>query len=148
MKVVLMDNIKSLGKKLDVVDVSEGYARNYLFPRKLAVAADNKSLSEANNKKEAIKFKQDTERKNALAVKSKIEEIVLEFKLKAAENGKLFGSVTSKEISDLLKDKTTITIDKKKITLDEQIKRTGTYTAKVKLYEGIVANLKVRIVEI
>lgn len=147
MKVVLTENVKNIGKKLDVVDVSEGYARNYLIPRKLAKPADNKSLSEANTKKEAIKFKQDTERDAANKKKEQIEKITLEFKLKTAEGGKLFGSVTSKEIGDKLKEQSGIEIDKKKIVLEDAIKVTGTYTAKVKLYEGIVANLKVKVLE-
>lgn len=147
MKVVLTENVKGIGKKLDTVNVSEGYARNYLIPRKLAVPADNKSLSEANTKKEAIKFKQDTERELAKNKKGQIEEITLEFKLKAAEGGKLFGSVTSKEIGDKLKAEKGIDVDKKKIALEDAIKTTGTYIAKVKLYEGIVANLKVKVVE-
>ena len=103
MKVVLTENVKGIGKKLDVVNVSEGYARNYLIPRKLAKPADNQSLSEANTKKEAIKYKQDTERDLAAKKKEQIEQTILEFKLKTAEGGKLFGSVTSKEISDELK---------------------------------------------
>ena len=147
MKVVLTENVKGIGKKLDVVNVSEGYARNYLIPRKLAKPADNKSLSEANTKKEAIKFKQDTERDLAAKKKEQIEQVTLEFKLKTAEGGKLFGSVTSKEISDELKTKSGIEVDKKKIILEDAIKMIGTYTAKVKLYEGITANLKVNVLE-
>ena len=145
MKVVLNENVKGLGKKLDIVNVSEGYARNFLFPKKLAVAADNKAVSEATTKKEAIKFKKDTDRENALNVKSEIEKIVVTFKLKTAENGKLFGSVTSKEISEELKKTSGIEIDKKKIMLEDAVKTTGTYTAKVKLYEGVIADLKVKV---
>lgn len=148
MKVVLNENVKGLGKKLDVVNVSEGYARNYLFPKKLASIADNKSVSEATTKKEAIKFKQDTEREKSLKIKEEIEKQTLEFKSKAAEGGKLFGSITSKEIAEELKRVCGITIDKKKVSLENTIKTTGMYTAKVKLYEGISANLKVRVVEI
>ena len=147
MKVVLTENVKGIGKKLDVVNVSEGYARNYLIPRKLAKPADNKSLSEANTKKEAIKFKEDTQRDLAIKKKQQIEQIELQFKLKTAEGGKLFGSVTSKEISDKLKETSNIEVDKKKIVLDDAIKQIGTYTAKVKLYEGIIANLKVIVLE-
>ena len=147
MKVVLTENVKGIGKKLDIVNVSEGYARNYLIPRKLAKPADNKSLSEANTKKEAIKFKQDTERDLALKKKEQIEKVALEFRLKTAEGGKLFGSVTSKEISDELKAKCGLEIDKKKIMLEDAIKMIGVYTAKVKLYEGITASLKVSVVE-
>lgn len=148
MKVVLTENVKGVGKKLDVVNVSEGYARNFLIPRNLAKLADNKSLSEANTKKEAIKFRQDTDRESARNQKEQIEKVTLEFKLKTAENGKLFGSVTSKEIAEELKKITNITVDKKKIVLDDLIKQTGTYVANVKLYEGIVAKLKVRIVNL
>ena len=147
MQVVLNENVKGLGKKLDVVNVSEGYARNYLIPRKLAAPADNKSLSETKSKKDAIKFKQDTDRAKAQEQKVEIEKVTLEFKMKTAENGKLFGSVTSKEIKEKLEEQAKIVVDKKKILLEDQIKTTGMYTAKVKLYEGIVANLKVRIVE-
>ena len=145
MKVVLNENVKGLGKKLDIVNVSEGYARNFLFPKKLATPADNKSVSEATTKKSAIQFKKDTDRENAQELKTKIEEIIVDFKVKTADNGKLFGSVTSKEISDELKKTSGIDVDKKKITLDDSIKTTGVYTAKVKLYEGVIANLKVRV---
>ena len=145
MKVVLNENVKGLGKKLDIVNVSEGYARNFLFPKKLATPADNKSVSEATTKKSAIQFKKDTDREHAQELKAKIDEIIVDFKVKTADNGKLFGSVTSKEISDELKKTSGIDVDKKKITLDDTIKTTGVYTAKVKLYEGVIANLKVRV---
>lgn len=147
MKVVLNENVKGLGKKLDIVNVSEGYARNYLFPKKLASAADNKSVSEATTKKEAIKFKQDTEREKALKIKEEIEKVTLEFNSKA-QDGKLFGSITSKEIAEELKKVCNIVVDKKKISLESTIKTIGIYNAKVKLYEGISAKLKVRVVEI
>ena len=147
MQVVLNENVKGLGKKLDIVNVSEGYARNYLIPRKLASIADNKTISESGSKKEAIKYKQETERKKAIEEKEKIEKVLLDFKLKTAENGKLFGSVTAKEISDELKKISGIEVDKKKITF-ETIKLPGTYTAKVKLYEGVIANLRVRVVNV
>ena len=146
MKVVLMENVKGLGKKLDVVNVSEGYARNYLMPRNLAKIADNKSVSEASTKKAAMQFKQDTQRAGAMKQKEEIEKISLSFSVKAADNGKLFGSITSKEISEKLFETSKISIDKKKIILDEQIKTTGAYTANVKLYEGIIAKLKVNVV--
>lgn len=147
MQVVLNENVKGLGKKLDVVNVSEGYARNYLIPRKLAKVADNKALSESGSKKEAIQFKIETERKKAIENKEKIEKVILEFKLKTAENGKLFGSVTAKEIADELKKISGIEVEKKKIQL-ESIKSIGIYTAKVKLYEGVIANLKLRILSV
>lgn len=148
MKVVLIADVKNLGKKLDTVNVSEGYARNYLFPKKLATEADNKAISEATTKKEAMKYKKDTDREEALKEKIKLEELTLEFKYKTAENGKFFGSVTSKEIAEKLKQVANTEVDKRKIVLEDTIKIVGTYTAKIKLYEGIIANIKVRVIEI
>lgn len=146
MKVVLLENVKALGKKLDIVEVSEGYARNYLLPRKLAKLADNKALSEAKSQKSAIDFKHQTQKEEACKIKQLIEQNLLEFKLKA-KNGKFFGSVTSKEISDNIKTKLSLDIDKKKIDLEIPIKTAGMYTAKIKLYEGVIANAKVKVEE-
>ena len=146
MKVVLNKDIKGLGKKLQIVEVSEGYARNYLLPKNLATIADNKSINEANNKKEAQKFKKDTEIQEANKIKEKIEKGYIEFKHKIGDNGKLFGSVTEKEIAEEIEHKYDVKIDKKKITLKEPIKQLGAYTVAVKLYEGVVANIKISVV--
>lgn len=148
MRVILNQDIKGIGKKLDKVEVSEGYARNYLLPRKLAVAADTKAELEANSKKQAIKFKQDTERGKALEIKERIEQTVIEFRLKNGENGKLFGSVTNKEIKEKLDEKLNIDFDKKKIELENVIKSEGMFNANIKLYEGVVAKLKIKVVGI
>ncbi len=146
MKVVLNQDVKGVGKKLQVVEVSEGYARNFLLPKKFANIADNKSLNEARTKEEANKFKKDTELSKAKMQKEKIEKIYIEFKEKKGANGKLFGSVTEKEIAEKLNEKLGIDINKKKITLDEPIKQVGNYRANIKLYEGVVANLKILVV--
>ena len=146
MKVVLNKDIKGIGKKLQIVDVSEGYARNYLIPKKLANLADNKNVSEAKTKKEAEQFKKATEKQEAVELKAKIEKIYVEFKEKQGVGGKLFGSVTEKEISKKLNQKLNIDINKKKITLKDPIKNVGTYTAEIKLYEGVVAKLKIVVV--
>ncbi len=146
MKVVLNKDVKGIGKRLDIVEVSEGYARNYLIPRKLAVVADNKSTSEAKTKKEAIQYKKDTERENAEKLKEKLEKTVIEFRLKVGEGNKLFGSVTNKEIKDKLKETSSIDIDRKKIELKGVVKTTGMYEANIKLYEGIIAKLKIKVV--
>ena len=146
MRVVLNQDVKGVGKKLQVVEVSEGYARNFLLPKKLANIADNKSLNEAKTKKEADKFRKDTEFANAKVQKEKIEKIYIEFKEKNGANGKLFGSVTEKEIAEKLNEKLGIEISKKKITLSEPIKQVGNYSAQIKLYEGVVANLKILVV--
>ncbi len=146
MKVVLNKDIKGIGKKLQIVDVSEGYARNYLIPKKLANLADNKNVSEAKTKKEAEQFKKATEKQEAVELKAKIEKIYIEFKEKQGVGGKLFGSVTEKEISEKLNQKLNVDINKKKITLKDPIKNVGTYTAEIKLYEGVVAKLKIVVV--
>ncbi len=146
MKVVLNKDIKGIGKKLQVIEVSEGYARNYLLPRKLAVIADNKNLSEAKSKVEAQKFKKDTEREEALQIKEKIEKTFIEFREKQGSGGKLFGSVTEKEISEKLKEKINIEVSKKKISLKVPIKNVGNYVADIKLYEGVNAKLKIVVI--
>lgn len=148
MKVILNQDVKGLGKKLDKVEVNEGYARNYLLPRKIASIADNKTESEANSKKQSIQFKKDTERENAVNVKEKIEKLVIEFRLKLGDGNKLFGSVTNKEVKEKLMEVSKIDIDKKKIELDTQVKTPGMYSANIKLYEGVIAKLKIRVVGI
>lgn len=148
MKVVLMKDVKGIGKKLDVVDVSEGYARNYLLPRKIATIADNKSLNETKTKLEARQFKKNTEIEEANKLKGILEKGYLEFKHKIGDNGKLFGSVTEKEIADEIEKKYNIKVDKKKITLKFPIKEVGSYTVKAKLYEGVVADIKISVVRL
>ena len=146
MKVVLNQDVKGLGKKLQIVDVSEGYARNFLLPRKLAVIADNKNINEANTKNEALKFKKKTEFEAAKKQKELLEKCFIEFKHKVGDGGKLFGSVTEKEIADEIKMKFKLNIDKKKIVINVPIKQLGSYTVDIKLYEGIVAKLKIVVV--
>ena len=148
MKVILNQDVKGLGKKLDKVEVNEGYARNFLLPRKIASIADSKTEAEATSKKQAIKFKKDTEREKAIELKGKIEKTVVEFRLKLGDGNKLFGSVTNKEVKEKLLEVSKIDIDKKKIELEGQVKTPGMYTASIKLYEGVVAKLKVRVVGI
>lgn len=148
MKVILNQDVKGLGKKLDKVEVNEGYARNFLLPRKIASIADNKTESEANSKKQAIQFKKDTDRENAVKLKERIEKLVLEFRLKLGEGNKLFGSVTNKEVKEKLMEVAKIDIDKKKIELENAVKTPGMYNANIKLYEGVIAKLKVKVVGI
>lgn len=146
MKVILNKDIKGIGKKLQMVEVSEGYARNYLLPRKLASLADNKSINEAKAKNDAASFKKQTEIKEAKELKEKIEKGYIKFKHKIGEGGKLFGSVTEKDVADEIGKVYNIKIDKKKITLKTPIKELGSYTADVKLYEGIIAQVKISVV--
>lgn len=146
MKVVLNQDIKGIGKKLQIVEVSEGYARNFLIPKKLASVADPKSINEAKTKNDALKYKKDTEKQAAEDNKKNIEKTYIEFKHKIGENGKLFGSVTEKEIADELENKFSIKVDKKKISLEDSVKVAGTYVANIKLYEGVVAKLKIVVI--
>lgn len=143
MKVVLNQDVKGIGKKLQIVEVSEGYARNFLLPRKLANIADNKSINEANTKSEALKFKKKTEYDNAISLKEKIENTTINFKHKVGEGQKLFGSVTEKEIADELNKTLKLDLSKKKVTLNSPIKSIGTFSANIKLYEGVIAKAKI-----
>ena len=146
MKVILLDNIKGVGKKDEIINASDGYARNYLFPKKLAVEATKENLGKLESKNEANKFKKQNEKNDALEVANKLKELVLTIKVKAGENGKIFGGVTSKEISENLKEQYKIEIDKKKIEVKETIKNIGRFTINIKLYEGVNAKLTVNII--
>lgn len=146
MKVILLDNIKGVGKKDEVINASDGYARNYLFPKKLAVEATKENLGKLESKNEANKFKKQNEKNDAIEVANKLKELVLTIKVKAGENGKIFGGVTSKEISENLKEQYKIEIDKKKIEVKETIKNIGRFTINIKLYEGVNAKLTVNII--
>ena len=139
MKVILLGDIKGVGKKDQVIEASDGYARNFLFPKKLAVEANNENMSK-------LKSRKDTEKKEAEELAKKLTGIMLKIKVRAGENGKIFGGVTSKEISEGLKKDYKIEIDKKKIILSETIKTLGNVTVDVKLYEGVMGKLKVDII--
>ena len=146
MKVILLDNIKGVGKKDEIINASDGYARNYLFPKKLAVEATKENLGKLESKNEANKFKKQNEKNDAIEVANKLKELVLTIKVKAGENGKIFGGVTSKEISENLKEQYKIEIDKKNIEVKETIKNIGRFTINIKLYEGVNAKLTVNII--
>ena len=146
MKVILIENIKGVGKKDEIINASDGYARNYLFPKKLAVEATKENLGKLESKNEANKFKKQNEKNDAIEVANKLKELVLTIKVKAGENGKIFGGVTSKEISENLKEQYKIEIDKKKIEVKETIKNIGRFTINIKLYEGVNAKLTVNII--
>lgn len=146
MKVILLQDIKSVGKKGQILDASDGYARNFLLPKKLAVIADNANLNELKTKQDANKYKRDMTMANAKELVEKMKNFELTFKIKAGENGKTFGSVTAKDIADELNKKYFVEVDKKKIGLNDAIKTIGVYTIDVKLFEGIVGKLKVSVI--
>lgn len=145
MKVILKQDVKGLGKKEDLVNVSDGYARNFLFPRGLAAEANAANINIMNTKKEAEKTKKDRELAQARELAQKLKDMEVVIKAKSGENGKLFGSITSKDISDALKKDFKLDIDKKKIVMPEPIKSTGTVELDVKLYPEVSSKLKVRI---
>ena len=145
MKVILQKDIKSVGKKGQILGASDGYARNYLLPKKLAVIADATNLNELKTKQDANKYKRDMTMANAKELVEKMKSFELTFKIKAGENGKTFGSVTAKDIADELNKKYFVEVDKKKIGLADAIKTIGIYTIDVKLFEGIVGKLKVTV---
>lgn len=141
MKVILIEDVKGLGKKNDLVNAKTGYARNFLFPNNLAIEAtkENKQAWEERMEKEAEEFAKN--KSEALELKEKLEKISLTITKKAGEQGKLFGSVTTQEIADKLNEKG-YDIDKKKIELKDIIKLAGIYTAKVRVFPEIAADVK------
>jgi len=147
MKVVLLKDVKGQGKAGQVVEVSDGYARNFLLPKKLAVEADAKALNEIKNKEAAQKFKIETERAKALETAKKLESTILRIKMASGGDGKLYGSVTSKDIAEKLAAEFGIEIDKRKIELDNPIKAYGSYTIPVKLYNDVTGKINVIVTE-
>ena len=145
MKVILTQDIKSLGKKDAIVEVSEGYGRNYLLPKGLAMEASKGNLNDINNKKEAEKNRKAKEEARAWEIAEAIRDKTFVVKAKAGENGKLFGAVSNKDVADAIKAQAKFDIDKKKIELSEPIKNIGTYEVEAKVYAGISAKFNVKI---
>lgn len=145
MKVILQTDVKGVGKRGEVVNTSDGYARNFLFPKKLAILADKQNLNEHNLKKASEAHKRELEKQEAIKIKENIEKEILIIKTKAGENGKTFGSITSKEISENIEKEFKRVIDKKKIVVKEPIKSVGDYTVELRLFEGVIAKLKLKV---
>ena len=146
MKVVLTQDVKGLGKKGEMVSASDGYCRNYLLPRKLAVEANSQAISELKNRESSQKHKIETEIAEAKVIAKKLEGKTLKLSAKAGANGKLFGSVTAKDVADVISKQLGIEIDKKKVAV-EDIKSFGVYPVEVKIYSGISASLFVSVGE-
>ena len=148
MKVILLEDVKGQGKKGQLINVSDGYARNCLFPKKLARPADAQALNELKTAQSAQQYKIDTEKKAAEQSKSVLDNNTVTLHVKAgSQGGKLFGKVTSKEISDAISNQFNITIDKRKIDIPTDIKTHGTYFCTLKLYSGITARLNIVVSE-
>lgn len=146
MKVILQTDVKGMGKRGEIVNANDGYARNFLFPKKLAIPADKQNMNEWTAKKSSEAHRKELEKQEAIKIKEKLEQEVLTIKTKAGENGKTFGSITSKEISENIEKEFKETIDKKKIVIKNQIKNIGEYTVELRLFEGVVASLKLNII--
>lgn len=147
MKVVLLQDVKDLGKKGELVNASDGYSRNFLFPRKLAVEATSGKLKEIEDKKSSQRNKKEMELKAAKELADKLSKTEISFKTKAGENGKLFGSITAKDVADAIKAQQKIEIDKKKIVLRDALKALGTYQVEIKVYPEVSAKVNIKVVE-
>ena len=143
MKVMLLKDVKGQGKKDEIVNVSDGYARNFLFPRKLAIEAAAKALADAKNKEDAKNFKIEQDKKHAREIAEKLQGVTVKIKATAGADGRLYGSITTADIADALKEQHSIEIDKRKIVSDGAIKAHGSYTLDVKLYPEIVGKVNV-----
>lgn len=147
MKIILMEDVKSLGKKGEIVNVNDGYARNFILPKKLGVEANGKNLNDLKlqNANEAKKAKELLEAAQAFAKELESKQVVIQ--MKAGEGGRLFGSVSSKEIATAFKEQCGVEIDKKKIQLPDALKAFGSYDVPVKLHQQVTGTLKVKVVE-
>lgn len=146
MKVILKADIKGVGKKDEVINASDGYARNFLFPKNLAVEANTENMNKLKAQKDANQFKKDTEKEEAKKLAEKLKKIMVTIKVKTGENGKIFGGVSAKEIAENLETQHNIKIDKKKIELKETIKTLGTQMVNVKLFDGVIGTIKVNVI--
>ena len=148
MKIILLQDVKGKGKKGQMIEVSDGYARNYMLPRKLAQEATADAVNTMRMNDKATAERQARERAEAVAISKQLRELTLIVKAKGGGAGRLFGAVTTTEIADALKKNAGITIDKRKLVLDENIKNVGTYTVKAKLGYEIVGQFTVKIEEL
>ena len=147
MKVILNADVKGQGKKDQMVEVSDGYARNFLFPKKLARPADNQAVTELKNKQASAQHKIDVERAAAKEAAAKLETVKVVIKAGASADGRLYGSITAKDVAEELAAQHKITVDKRKITMAEPIKTYGSYDLDVKLYSDVSGKIHVSVTE-
>ena len=146
MKVILKADIKGVGKKDEVINASDGYARNFLFPKNLAVEANAENMSKLKAKKDSNAYKKSQEKEEAKKIAEKLSKILLKIPVKAGENGKIFGGVSAKDISEAFEKQHNIKIDKKKVDLKETIKTLGVHIVSIKLFEGVIGKIKVDVI--
>lgn len=147
MKVILLEDVKNVGKKGALINAKDGYANNFLFPKKLAIEATPSNLKNLENAKKQQEEKEKEIFEEAKKIEEELMKITVVIKTKAGEHGKLFGSITTKEIAESLEEKSGMNIDKRKFELDETIKSVGEYSCKVKLHPKVVAKIKVIVTE-
>ncbi|KUO78078.1 MAG: 50S ribosomal protein L9 [Desulfosporosinus sp. BRH_c37] len=148
MKVILQADVKGTGKKGQVFEVADGYARNFLFPKKLAIEATSGNIQDITHKKALEDRRKEKEKEAAVQLAAKLNTLQIEVKTKTGEGGRLFGSVTSKEIADALKKQHGVEVDKRKVELKEPIKALGNFEVHVKVYADVIATLKVHVLSV
>ena len=147
MKVILLADVKSQGKKNDIIEVSDGYAKNFLLPRKLAKVADAQSLNDIKGREEAKAYRIATEKKEAEELARRLETLIVKIPASSGADGRLYGSITTKDISERLQADHGISIDKRRLTLAENIKAYGTYEVEAKLYTEVSGKVRVQVCE-
>ena len=147
MKVILLTDVKDIGKKDDICNVSDGYARNFLLPKKLALEATADHVNTMRMNDKATAERQAKEKAEAMALRDKLKDTVITVTAKGGGAGRLFGAVTSAEVADALSAQTGIAVDKRKIVMEDPIKNVGTYTLKLKLGYEISADLNIQVQE-
>ena len=145
MKVILQADVKGTGKKGQVIEVADGYARNFLFPKKLAIEATTGNIQDISHKKALEDRRKVKEKEDAVELAAKLNALLIEVKTKTGEGGRLFGSVTSKEIADALKKQHGVEVDKRKLELKDPIKALGNFEIHVKIYQDVMAKLQVHV---
>ena len=147
MKVILLSDVKGQGKKGEIVNVSDGYARNFLFPRNLAQEANAQNLNSAQVRQDAAAHKKAVEKKNVEELAAQLADRGVTIQAKCGSTGRLFGAITNAEIAEALSAQTGLDIDKKKVVLQNPIKELGTYTVTLKLYAGVQTNIRLTVQE-
>ena len=147
MKVILTQDVKSQGKKDQIIEVSDGYARNFLFPKKLAIPADAKALNEAKNKEASRLHKIEVEKQQAQETAAKLDSLLVKIVAKSSADGRLYGAITTKDVADTLMKDHKIEVDKRKITLPEPIKTYGRFELEVKLYGDVTGKIHLIVTE-
>lgn len=145
MKVIFQADVKGTAKKGQILEVADGFARNFLFPKKLAIEATSGNIEDISHKKALEERRKQQQKEEALQLAEKLKVLIVEVKTKTGESGRLFGSVTSKEIADALKKQHQIELDKRKLELKEPIKALGSFQVQVRIHPDVIANLQVHV---